>query len=241
MPASVAGIAREHVEAYIADLFERGRSPSTARTRFTGLHRFFEWCVEDGEITRSPMERMRMPTVPEQPVAVLDDDQIRALLAECSGRSFADVRHNAMIRLFIDSGMRVGEIAGLRVDDLDFEAGPRPCARFRRGGLSRHLLPPGVPDGICEERTELSPAAVSQLVITAGRPLAAAVPLLLPTVGQPAVLKQAGERRVDDPGTEPCLLAQLVAPVATEGVRHQRDREQHSCTGSVSRHAPNAT
>jgi site-specific recombinase XerD len=123
MPASVAGIAREHVEAYIADLFERGRSASTARTRYTGLHVFFTWAVEDGEITRSPMERMKMPIVADQPVAVLDDDQIRALLDVCSGRSFADVRDTAIILLFLDSGMRVGEMAGLRVDDLDFEGG----------------------------------------------------------------------------------------------------------------------
>jgi site-specific recombinase XerD len=123
MPASVAAIARDHVEAYLADLFERGRSPATARTRFTGLARFFGWLVEEGEVARSPMERMKMPAVPEQPVAVLDDDQIRALLAECSGRDFASVRDAAIIRLFIDSGMRVGEMAGLCVDDLDFETG----------------------------------------------------------------------------------------------------------------------
>lgn len=123
MPLEVAGIAREHVEAYLADLFARRRSPSTARTRFAGLAIFFGWLVEEGEIPRSPMERMKMPAVPDRPVAVIDDDAVRRLLDGCSGRDFADVRDTAVIRLFIDSGMRVGEMAGLRVDDLDFETG----------------------------------------------------------------------------------------------------------------------
>jgi integrase len=123
MPVEVASIAREHVEAYLADLFARRRSASTGRTRFAGLAIFFGWLLEEGEIPRSPIERMKMPTVPDQPVDVVDDDQVRRLLDVCSGRSFADVRDTAIIRLFIDSGMRVGEMAGLRVADLDFGVG----------------------------------------------------------------------------------------------------------------------
>jgi integrase len=191
MPASVAGIAREHVEAYIADIFERGRSPSTARTRFTGLHVFFDWCVEDGEIARSPMERMKMPTVPDQPVAVLDDDQIRALLAECSGRSFADVRDTAIIRLFIDSGMRVGEMAGLRVDDLDFETG---SAIVTGKGNRRRAAPFGTKTALAlrrylRARARHSHAGVSELWLG----------LFGPWAGPPA-FAQMLERRGRDAG-----------------------------------------
>jgi integrase len=79
--------------------------------------------VDEGEITRSPMERMKPPHVPDQPVDLLDDEAVRRLLAVCSGRDFAAVRDTAVIGLFIDSGMRVSEMAGLSVDDLDFELG----------------------------------------------------------------------------------------------------------------------
>jgi site-specific recombinase XerD len=123
MPTEVVGIAREHAEAYLADLFAQGRSASTVKTRYGGLQVFFRWLIDEGEITRSPMERMKPPHVPDQPVDVLDDDAVRRLLAVCSGRDFAGVRDTAVIRLFIDSGMRVSEMAGLPVDDLDFEMG----------------------------------------------------------------------------------------------------------------------
>lgn len=123
MPTAVAHVAREHVEAFIADLFEQGRSASTAKTRYGGLVVFFGWLVDEGEIPRSPMERMKPPYVPEQPVDVLTDDEIRALLRVCGGRGFDDVRDTAMIRLFVDTGMRVGEMAGITLGDLDFDVG----------------------------------------------------------------------------------------------------------------------
>jgi site-specific recombinase XerC len=149
MPVEVAGITREHVEAFMADLFARGRSPSTARTRFAGLAIFFGWLTEEGEVARSPMERMKMPAVPDRPVAVVDDDAIRRLLDGCSGRGFADVRDTAIIRLFIDSGMRVGEMAGLRVDDLDFEVG---TARVVGKGGRQRAAPFGVKTALALRR-----------------------------------------------------------------------------------------
>jgi site-specific recombinase XerD len=123
MPADVAAITREHVEAYLADLLAQGRSASTAKTRYGGLDVFFGWLLEEGEIARSPMERMKPPAVPDQPVDVLSDDEVRRLLAVCSGKGFAEVRDTAVIRLLVDSGMRAGELSGLAVTDLDFEVG----------------------------------------------------------------------------------------------------------------------
>jgi hypothetical protein len=41
---------------------------------------------------------------PEQPVPVLQDDQVRGLLAACSGKDFRDRRYAAIIRLFVDTG-----------------------------------------------------------------------------------------------------------------------------------------
>jgi len=45
------------------------------------------------------MRRMKAPHVPEQPVAVLSEDELRKLLATCSGTTFEDRRDNAIIRL----------------------------------------------------------------------------------------------------------------------------------------------
>jgi site-specific recombinase XerD len=122
MPTNVEAIAREHVESWIVHLVET-RSANTAATAFRSLKVFFGWLHEEGEITRNPMERMRVPTVPEIPVPVLSDEELKALLKACEGPSLESRRDMALIRLLIDSGMRLAEISALRVEDLDFEQG----------------------------------------------------------------------------------------------------------------------
>ncbi len=123
MPTKVAGIRREHVEAYIEELLARWK-PATANNRYRALQQFFRFLVEEGEIGESPMARMRPPKVPESPPPVLSDDELRALLAACEGTGFEERRDTAIIRILIDTGARVAELAGLTTEgenivDLD--------------------------------------------------------------------------------------------------------------------------
>lgn len=120
MPTAVDNINREHVEAFIADQLQRWR-PKTAQVRYGDLRQFFKWCVEEGEIGVHPMAQMKPPTVPDVPVPVVGDDDIRKLLKVCDGRDFDDRRDTALLRLFYDSGPRLGEVAALGIDDVDLE------------------------------------------------------------------------------------------------------------------------
>jgi site-specific recombinase XerD len=120
MPTTASGIAREHLEAFLAALADRV-SPATVAKHYRSLQQLFRWLAEDGEIPRSPMERMRPPAVPEQPVDIFTDDELRALLDVARGNTFENRRDTAMLRMLIDTGMRAGELAGLNVVDLDSE------------------------------------------------------------------------------------------------------------------------
>jgi site-specific recombinase XerD len=120
MPTDVSRIRREHVEAWVADLVDR-RAPATANKRYAAARVFFGWCVEEGEITASPMVNMKPPHIPETPVPVVDEDALRKLLKACGGKTFTERRDHALIRLLIDSGLRRGEAAGLTVDDVDLD------------------------------------------------------------------------------------------------------------------------
>jgi integrase len=58
--------------------------------------------------------------VPETPPAVLSEDDLRRLLKACEGKDFYARRDAAIVRLLLDTGMRRAEIAGIRVEDIDW-------------------------------------------------------------------------------------------------------------------------
>ena len=120
MRQEVANIRREHVKAFIADQVARWR-PATAANRYRSLQQFFKWAQEEGEAKFTPMANMRPPHVPEEPPPVLSDDQLRKLLRECDSRDFTGRRDTAIIRLALDTGMRRGELAGLKAADVDLD------------------------------------------------------------------------------------------------------------------------
>lgn len=118
LPTAATEIRREHVEHYLADM--QGRvAPATVAKHYRSLQQLFRWLAEDDELPVSPMAKMSPPSVPEQPVPVLDMDALRALLDACKGNTFERRRDTAILRLLIDTGMRAGELVGLTLEDID--------------------------------------------------------------------------------------------------------------------------
>jgi site-specific recombinase XerD len=118
MPTGALGIRREHVESYIAARRDTVR-PTTLSVEFRALQQFFKWAVDEDEIDRSPMERMKAPKVPDAPVPVVSIDDFRKLLRTAEGRDYNDRRDMAILMMMFDTGMRRGELEGLRVEDVD--------------------------------------------------------------------------------------------------------------------------
>ncbi len=112
MPTAARSIHREHVEAFIAAELER-TAPSSAATRYRFLQQLFGWLDEEGEIDRSPMAKMRPPKIPDKPVPVLPTTTCGACWPT-SAKDFRDRRDLAIIRLFLDTGMRLEGMVSLR-------------------------------------------------------------------------------------------------------------------------------
>jgi integrase/recombinase XerC len=114
-------VDRTHIKDFMAHLLTI-RAASTANMTYRALQQMFGWMIREEEIERSPMASMRPPLVPEVPAPVLSDDQLRAILNARKGKTFIDRRDTALIRLFIDTGCRRGELAGLKIEDIDLDA-----------------------------------------------------------------------------------------------------------------------
>ncbi len=120
MPTAARSVRREHVESYVAR--RRGEvKPTTLSLEFRALQQFFKWALEEEEIERSPMERMKAPRVPDSPVPVISMIDFRKLLKTAEGRDYIDRRDTAILLVMFDTGMRRGEVTGLGVADVDLK------------------------------------------------------------------------------------------------------------------------
>lgn len=117
-PTEVDAIDRRTLERYFADLADE-LGPTTVAMHYRSLRALFGWLVDEDELDRSPFAGMQQPSVPDVPPPVLTVEQITALLDACKGKGFTERRDTAMISLFVDTGVRLGEMVGMGVDDVD--------------------------------------------------------------------------------------------------------------------------
>jgi site-specific recombinase XerD len=136
------------IEDFIIHLIE-AHSATTASVRFKSLQQLYGWLTAEEWIARNPMAGLRAPRPREKPVPVLGDADLRALIAACQGKDFADRRDEAMIRLFVDTGMRVAEMCAIELDDLDMR---NDQVTVRGKGDRLRILPFGAKTGTSLER-----------------------------------------------------------------------------------------
>lgn len=114
-------IGHADIQDYIGLVLET-RASATAKQRFASLQQFFRWALEEGEIDRNPFDRMKRPRVSEKPVPIVTPEERAALLkAAAAGPRFEALRDTAIIRTLSNTGMRLGELVGLRLTDLDLD------------------------------------------------------------------------------------------------------------------------
>jgi site-specific recombinase XerD len=114
-------LTRHDIEDFLAYQLERHR-PTTAAVRFRSLQQFYRWALTEELIETTPMAGLSPPSIPEQPVAVLDETELTRLLRCMNSRDFEDRRDTAIVRLFLDTGMRLSEMASLALTDIDLDA-----------------------------------------------------------------------------------------------------------------------
>jgi site-specific recombinase XerC len=119
-PLLAGELQRVHVQYFIADQLGRWK-PATAHNRYRGLHAFFKWAVAEGDLEASPMDGMKPPQLPEQPIDAVRLDHLARLLKACEGRDFTSRRDTAVILLLVDTGMRRAECVGMTLDDIDLD------------------------------------------------------------------------------------------------------------------------
>ena len=93
---------------------------------------FFSWLEEEDYILKSPMRRIHKIKTKQQVKETISDEAIEQLRDHCTC-----ARDLAMIDLLYSTGIRVGELVNLNIDDVNFEA--RECVVFGKGDKERRV------------------------------------------------------------------------------------------------------
>lgn len=115
-------ITRLEIRAYLFKLREKNRNSSLAR-KLSSIKAFFKYMVREGRLKSNPAADVRAPKKPKLQPKFLVVDAAFALMEAPDADTPIGLRDRAALELAYSSGLRVGELTGLNVDDVDLKQG----------------------------------------------------------------------------------------------------------------------
>jgi len=180
-------LTADDFRAFLFDLMKRERGRATIRLQFAALRSFFKWLTRRRGWKANPLLEVQLPKREKKLPVVLTVTQVEAMLAlplslEKSKRDavWAPERDTAILELFYSTGMRLSELVGLNVADIDtytesvrvFGKGRKericPVGSKALEAVQRYRMKAGVHDGalfLSKLRTRITAQAVDDVIM----------------------------------------------------------------------------
>lgn len=144
---SLETITAEGVEGLLASLKQTGMTPGGRAVVYRPIRTFFRWCVQRGLLPSNPVESIAVPRSPASPVKFVTDDEWAAILTTTNTKSrwaFRARRDRAILLLMASVGVRLSEVAGLKVGDIS----PDGLSVLIHGKGGKDRVVPVLPDAM---------------------------------------------------------------------------------------------
>ncbi|MBK6519267.1 MAG: tyrosine recombinase XerC [Polyangiaceae bacterium] len=122
----------------------RTHEPASIARKIASLRSFFRYCQRRGLVATSPATALALPKLRRKLPVVLNADAAAQVVEAPDGSSAAGLRDRAILELLYSSGLRVSELVGLDLGDVDLGAG-RAEARVVGKGNKERRVPIGGP------------------------------------------------------------------------------------------------
>jgi len=156
---------------FMAGLTDLGLGRSSMSRKVSALRSYYRWFIRSGRGTDDPTDGLASRRQARPLPRLLSEEQVEALLASC-GPTPVGIRDRAMVEVLYSCGLRVSEMTGLSLYDLDFQ---NQMVRVLGKGSRERLVPlaPIVVDEIdrylAEARPRFSPGPREQALILNAR------------------------------------------------------------------------
>lgn len=143
---SVGDVDLKVLRAWLAQMAEHGCATSTIARRASVVRSFFAWATRTGRLAVDPSLRLASPKARNRLPTVIRSQDIAAVLDGVVARAADEdplrVRDLAALEILYGTGIRVGELVALNVDDIDFR---RHVIRVMGKGGKQRTVPFGLP------------------------------------------------------------------------------------------------
>jgi integrase/recombinase XerD len=111
------------VESYVAHLRQAGRAPASVARALVAVRSLHRFLTEEGNATVDPAGGVEVPRVPRGLPKALSEDEVTALIASVTGFDPVARRDRAILEVLYGTGLRISELVGLSLADLDLDGG----------------------------------------------------------------------------------------------------------------------
>lgn len=120
---AIESVSEPDVADYVNHLRSTGRATSSQKRALVAVRSLHRFLAEEQEGRADPAAEVEMPRVPRGLPKALSEDEVAALLASVVGDEPTDRRDRAILEVLYGTGLRISELVGLSLNDLDLDAG----------------------------------------------------------------------------------------------------------------------
>ncbi len=132
----ISMLTQQQLLDYVKGLTEAGRKPSSISRSVAGLKAFYHFLQDTGIRDDNPAGELKAPKVEKKLPQVLSLENTVRLLEQVNGESPKELRDRAMLELLYATGMRVSELIGIRLEDINWADAQIKCSE---GGKVRYI------------------------------------------------------------------------------------------------------
>jgi integrase/recombinase XerD len=134
------GVNRDNLVDFLAGLYREKLESRTVARHLVTLRNFFRFAQVQELIITDPSLNLESPKIRRTLPGYLRLEEVERLLAQPDAKTAAGLRDRAMLEVLYSTGLRVSELIGLRVTDLDAKVG---CIRCIGKGVKERIVPAG--------------------------------------------------------------------------------------------------
>ena len=132
--------SRQDLLHFLASRVQAGRSPRSLSRYLSGFRQFYRWLLREGRICKDPSALIESPRLGRGLPKALSEQQVEALLEAPDVSTPLGLRDRAMLELMYATGLRVSELVGLELPNLNLNQG---VVRVMGKGDKERLVPLG--------------------------------------------------------------------------------------------------